>query len=250
MKRAVLLSLLVALAGCARLPTAERSGVRYATVESPWPEHADCLNRQRGAVVAKEVLRGRSRMVVVAGGSNPISDEAWTTFSPGMFDTKNSDRHTMFARSCFVRSPDAPAACSGESCARVVEMGGHTWIELSKVEAVDCLPRGGACDPAHVAPGKLAVVVTRKCHEMVFEGRAIMLHGPNGEEAIMHATADGTPTTDIALPPGFRLEPVELAAPLVLHPHGGGDACYYNILRDARGQSYHQLRYANGTYPG
>jgi hypothetical protein len=37
--------------------------------------------------------------------------------------------------------------------------------------------------------------------------------------------------------------------PLELLPFGGGDACYYNIVRDNRVQSYHQYRYAKEWYP-
>lgn len=192
---------------------------------------------------------GRTKTVVVAGGANPISDSAWTTFAPGLFNRKNTDRHTLFTSSCFARSPDAPADCIGEACRRVVEVGGHTWVELSKIEAADCTPAERRCDPAHVRAGQLAIVVTRKCHEMVFEGRVRMLRGPHGEQAVMHATADGVPTTDVPLPTGWQLTEETLAAPLVLHPFGGGDACFYNILRDSKAQSYHQFRYAGQAYP-
>jgi len=241
---------ILAVAACrGSLPTAERAGVNYAAVPSPWPADRACINQERGAIVAKEVLMGRTKTVVVAGGANPIADDAWKTFAPGLFNRKNSDRHTLFTRSCFARSPDAPADCLGDACRRVVEHGGHSWVELSKIEAADCVPAAGACDPANVRAGQLAIVVTRKCHELVFEGRVILLRGPRGEEAVMHATADGVPTTDVPLPPGWELRQETLAAPLVLHPFGGGDACYYNILRDANTQSYHQFRYAGSDYP-
>jgi hypothetical protein len=35
----------------------------------------------------------------------------------------------------------------------------------------------------------------------------------------------------------------------VLHPFGGANACFYNILRDEKMQSYHQIRYPGPTYP-
>lgn len=236
--------------GCGRgLPSAQSAGIHYAAIPSPWPASRDCLNQQRGGIVAKEVLMGRTRTVVVAGGPSAISDEEWATFTPGMFNQKNSDRHTLYSRSCFARSPAAPADCVGDGCRRVVENGGHTWVELSKIEAVDCTPAEGGCDPAHVRPGQLAIVVTRKCHEMVFEGRVFLLRGPHGEEAVMHATGNGAPMTDVALPPGWQLHEEVLDEPLVLHPFGGGDACLYNILRDEKTQSYHQFRYAGPTYP-
>ncbi len=240
----------IAVAACrSGLPRAEGAGVHYAAVPSPWPADRPCINQARGAIVAKEFLMGRTKTVVVAGGANPIADDAWKTFTPGLFNRKNSDRHTLFARSCFARSPDARADCIGDACRRVVESGGYTWVELSKIEAADCTPTEGGCDPAHVRAGQLAIIVTRKCHEMVFEGRVILLRGPRGEEAIMHATADGVPTKDVTLPPGWQLHDETLAVPLVLHPFGGGDACYYNILRDAKMQAYHQFRYAGAGYP-
>jgi len=231
------------------LPSAKRAGVHYATVPSPWPSARACINQERGAIVAKEVLMGRTTTVVVAGGAHPITDDAWETFTPGMFNRKNSDRHTLFTRSCFARSPEAPADCLGDACRRVMENGGYTWVELSKIEAADCTPVEGRCDPANVRAGQLAIIVTRKCHEMVFEGRVILLRGPRGEEAVMHATATGVPTTEVELPPGWQLRAEALSEPLVLHPFGGGDACYYNILRDAKRQSYHQFRYAGTSYP-
>jgi hypothetical protein len=245
----LLAALLGVTAGCSSLPDSKHAGTRYDTTPSPWPADGACINPQRGALVAKEVLMGRTRTVVIAGGPNPISDQAWATYRPGGANQKNSDRHTMFTRSCFARSPAAPPDCVGESCRRTVESDGHTWVELSRIEAVDCLPAEGRCDPASIRPGQLAIIVTYKCHEMVFEGRAFLLQGPRGEEAVMHATADGQPTTDVALPPGWSLRETVLAKPLVIHPFGGAGACYYNILRDAKAQSFHQIRYAGPSYP-
>jgi len=234
---------------CASLPNAKDGVISYAAEPAAWPAAQVCLNKERGPIVAKEVMIGRTMTVVVAGGERPISDEAWVDFSPGWFNRKNSDRHTMFQRSCFIRSPDAAASCAGQSCARTVELNGYTWVELSKIEAVDCVPSTGSCDPAHVKPGQLAFVVTRKCHELVFEGSVFVLRGPRGERAVMHATADGTPTTEVALPEGWVLSAETLSEPLVLHPFGSGDDCYYNILRDERMQSYHQLAYSMPKYP-
>lgn len=240
---------LAALAGCAMIPSARDAGVRFETRVSDWPASLACLNAPGQAGTVKELLLGRERLVVIGAGPGSITDEAWVSYSPGFPNQKNSDRHTLFATSCFARSPDAPASCTGEACARRVMVDGYAWTALSKVEAVDCIPAGGGCNPASLAPGRLAVVVTRKCHEMTFTGSALLLRGPAGERAIMHATADGNPTTDVALPPGWSLSREELEAPLVLRPFGGGDACYYNILRDSRSQSYHQLEFAGPTWP-
>lgn len=250
-RRAVwlLAGILCATAGCSSLPDAKQAGIRYDTTPSPWPADVACINQQHGAVVAREMLMGRTRTVVIAGGPAPISDQAWAAYRPGGYNQKNSDRHTMFTRSCFARSPSAPPDCAGERCRRVIESDGHTWIELSRVEAVDCSPPEGGCDPGHIRPGQLGIIVTSKCHELVFEGRAFLLQGPRGEEAVMHATADGKPTTDVALPSGWSLRETVLIEPLVIRPFGGADACFYNILRDAKAQSYHQIRYPGPSYP-
>lgn len=239
----------MALTGCFSLPTAREAGISYATVESPWPTTTTCLNSATPTGIAKEVLIGSARTVVIAGGDRPISDVDWTNFSPGLGNTKNSDRHLLFARSCFARSPSKPAACSGTECRDIVDLKDHTWIALSKIEAVDCLPNKDACSGTSVNPGGLLVVVTRKCHELVFEGQVRMLHGPNGERAVMHATADGHPTTAVRLPAGWTLAEETLTEPLVLHPYGGGEACFYNIIRDELQQSYHQIGFSRGTYP-
>ena len=128
-------------------------------------------------------------------------------------------------------------------------LGGHTWVALSKIEAADCVPSASACDGTTPRPGGLLVVVTQKCHELIFEGTVFMLRGPSGERAVMHATADGRPTTDVMLPTGWTLTTETLASPLVVRPFGGGDRCFYNILRDHRQQSYHQIAFAGATYP-
>lgn len=237
------------LSGCLSVPTVQEAGVSYATAAAAWPADAACLNKARSPGVAKEVLVGRTRTVVIAGGPSPISDEAWRDFRPGLGKQKNSDRHLLFERSCFSRSPDRPASCRGADCATIERFGGHSWVALSQVVAADCLPDASACERMAARPGGLLVVVTRKCHELVFSGSVYLLTGPAGQRAVMHATADGKPTMDVKLPPGWSLRQEALAAPLVLHPFGGGDACYYNIIRDHRAQSYHQIAYPGPRYP-
>ena len=246
---AVPLLCLAALTRCAMLPSSRDAGVHFETRVSDWPTSAACLNPPKQTGIAKEVLLGRERLVVIGAGPGSIPDSAWASYSPGFPNQKNSDRHTLFDTSCFARSPDAPADCTGEACAQRIMKDGYSWTALSRVESVDCIPTGGRCNPASVAPGHLAVIVTRKCHELTFTGSALFLRGPAGERAVMHATATGEPTTDVPLPPGWFLTREPLPAPLVLHPFGGGSACFYNILRDSRGQSYHQLEFAGPTYP-
>jgi hypothetical protein len=235
---------LVFLLGCASIPTSRQAGVSFAHVVSSWPEGTPCLNKTVQHGIAKEVLLGRTMTVAIAAGSQAISDADWVNYSPSFFNRKNSDRHTLFARSCFSRSPSRPVSCVGDACAEYVMMDGHSWVALSKVEAADCLPDASACTDSGAKPGGLFVVTTRKCHELVFEGSVFMLHGPKGERAVMHATSDGHPTTDVVLPAGWSLQEETLTEPLVVHPFGGGDACFYAIIRDEKLQSYHQLSFA------
>jgi len=237
------------LAGCSAIPTSTEANVSYSTETSAWSSDVECLNPATRQGPAKEVLDGRRRTVVIAGGPRPISDAAWADYDPSLGHVKNSDRHLLFTRSCFSRSPGAPADCTGDECRAIVEIDGYTWVDLSKVEAADCLPSPRDCDGTTAKPGGLVVVVTRKCHELVFEGEAYFLRGPRGERAVMHATADGHPTTDVALPPGWSLTKEPLDAPLVVHPFGGGSECFYNVIRDHEQQAYHQIDYPGDRYP-
>jgi hypothetical protein len=241
--------LAVLLGGCAELPTAREADVSFPTVESSWPAGTVCLNSPTPSGIAKEVLVGSTRTVIIAGGAAPISNEAWASFSPGFGNQKNSDRHLLFSRSCYARSPSRPASCVADGCREIVDLGGHTWVELARIEAADCLPFASSCDGTTPRPGALLAVVIQKCHELIFEGTVLMLRGPGGERAVMHATADGRPTTEVTLPAGWTLTTEALASPLVVHPFGGGDDCSYTILRDHRQQSYHQIAFAAATYP-
>ena len=119
-----------------------------------------------------------------------------------------------------------------------------TRYELSKQASEPAGCRGTAANP-----GALLFIVTRKCHELFFENEAWFLDGPNGERAVLHATANGTVKADVQLPSGWTLKKETLASPLVLHPFGGGDECFYNIIRDHELQSYHQFKYARPQYP-
>lgn len=238
---------IVALSSCLSIPTAAEAKLTYDTVESPWPQAPTCLNSE-GVTVAKEVLYGKTRTVVIAGGANAIPDDKWAAYTPSLGNQKNSDRFLEFKRSCFSRSPGKPASCTGDDCRDVIELDGYSWVGLSKIEAVDCVGATG-CRGTAANPGALLFVVTRKCHELFFENEAWFLDGPNGERAVLHATANGTVKPDVQLPSGWTLKKETLATPLVLHPFGGGDECFYNIIRDHELQSYHQFKYAKPQYP-
>ena len=234
---------------CLSLPTAVGAGVSYSTEVSPWPSAVSCLNSEGTPTQAKEVLLGSRKTVVIAGGTNPISDADWARYTPSIGNQKNSDRHLLFGQSCFSRSPSRTVSCEGEACREIFELDGHTWVGLSKIEAADCVPGPSNCDGASAKPGGLLFVVTRKCHELTFENEAWFLTGPAGQRAIMHATANGMPTGDVSLPAGWSLKKEALTAPLRLRPFGGGDECFYNIIRDEKLQSYHQFEYGSARYP-
>ena len=237
------------LIACVSIPTIESAGVSYPTTPIAWPESPECLNDETPGL-AKEVLVGATRTVVVAGGDDPISDEDWEDFTPGLGNVKNADRNLLFEESCFWRSPAAPASCVGDDCRSQIEIKGYTWVELSEIVAMDCIPEGTAqCGTAGAPEGALTVTVTRKCHEIVFEGDVWFLVGPSGERAVMHATEAAEPSGDVSLPDGWALEQETLTEPLVLHPFGGEGDCYYNILRDHRVQAYHQFEYAGASFP-
>ena len=217
--------LLAPLVACFPLRSSVDAGVSYRTISVAWPQDTRCLNDENPET-AKEIVIGDTLIVAVAGGDNPIPDSVWEDFSPGWGNRKNSTRNLQFDDSCFARSPWADEDCEGEDCASIVEVKDYTWIELSQILAVDCLPGGGACNPQSLQPGELAMIVTRKCHRLTFVGEQIFLVGPQGEEAVLHASAgSAAPTTDVELPDGWSLERRTLDEPLTIHPFGGEGAC-------------------------
>ena len=240
---------LLLLTACLSIPTAKQAGISYEATVAAWPATPTCLNDPTPVGTAKEVLMGSTRTVVIAGGDHPITDAEWATYRPSFGNLKNSDRHLLFNRSCFSRSPDAPPDCQGAACRDVRRLDGHTWVALSRIDAADCVPSPAACNGTAVNPGGLLVVVTEKCHQLRFDGEVIFLDGPRGERAVMHATSDGAPTLDVVLPPGWSLRRETLAEPLVLEPFGGDGQCFYNIIRDSKLQSYHQVKFPGHTYP-
>jgi len=236
-------------AGCLPFETSCDASVSYATTSDPWGEDTGCVN-DGDETVAHELLNTETFMVVAGGGDDPISDSEWDAFTPDSPWTKNVRRNLLFTDSCFAQSPWAPADCEGDQCIDVVEVQGHTWIELSQILSVDCIPSGRACNPNEVGGGGLAFIVTRKCHALTFEGDVYFLSGPDGERAVMHAFGDeGAASMDVRLPDGWSLSSETLEEPLVVYPFGGEGECYYNIIRDELQQSYHQIAYGGHAYP-
>jgi hypothetical protein len=138
-------TLVMCLSACVSLPTSQAAGVSYAATPSTWPTETGCLNPAKPRGIAKEIMVGSMMTVAIAGGDKSISDDDWRTFDPGFGNTKNSDRHLLFQRSCFSRSPSRASTCVGDDCREIVNVGGHSWVALSKIDAADCWPNASAC---------------------------------------------------------------------------------------------------------
>jgi len=244
----IAISLILLLSSCLKVPTAAEKGITFSTQPIQRKEGQMCISTAQQQK-AREIMLGESFTVLLAAGQRPIPEDEWTDFRPGFGNVKNTERHLLFDRSCFLRSPDTPANCAQDNCLSFETIGGWTWAKLAKVEAIDCMPNSRYCNPSFVPASHLAAITILKCHEMEFSGSAYILSGPKGEKAIMHATADGHPSTDVHLPTGWKLEEKELSEPLIVQPFGTGNECYFTVLRDHKAQSYHMFQYSNKTWP-
>jgi hypothetical protein len=225
--------------------------ISYATVRTTMPEGAPCAGGGGEMAIAKEIFNLESDDIYIAGGSNPMPDDVWTNYGFRLPLLKNTTRNLLFGPSCFFRSPDAAANCVGEACFTVEELVGYTWLKLTTVAGNDCYPDPSGCSGDQVKPGYVSINTIAKCHQIVFNGPTVYeLADGQGNRYIMHATADGQPkTAEPALPDGWTLTAQTISEPLVLLPFGGGDQCYYNVVRDNLVQSYHQVAYAQAQYP-
>ncbi len=226
--------------------------ISYATVQTSMPAGAGCAGgSDESSGVAKEILNLDSDYIYVAGGSNPMPDDVWADFSFRLPILKNSTRNLLFDGSCFFRSPDVPATCTGDDCFIIEDISGYSWLRLTAVVGQSCYPDASGCSGDVVNSGYVSVNTIAKCHRIVYDGPVIYeLSDGQGNAYVMHATATGTPDlTGPQLPDGWTLRAVQLDEPLELLPFGGGDNCYYNVVRDNLVQSYHQYRYSAAQYP-
>ncbi len=225
--------------------------ISYATTQTQMPEGALCAGgSDESTGVAKEILNLETDYIYVGGGSNAMPDEVWANYRFNLPILKNSTRNLLFDGSCFFRSPDAAPDCQGEACFSIEEIVGYTWLNLTQIAGQSCFPDASGCSADVVNPGYVSVNTIAKCHAITFEGPVIYeLSDGQGNLYVMHATATGTPDLNATLPAGWTLSERTLDAPLELLPFGGGDACYYNVVRDNLVQSYHQYAYAGETYP-
>ena len=225
--------------------------ISYATVQTLMPDGASCAGGNEDSPgVAKEILNLETDYIYVAGGTNPMPDDVWANYGFRIPLLKNSTRSLMFNGSCFFRSPNAPADCEGEACFSIDEIEGYTWLNLTQVTGQSCFPDASGCRADVVDPGYISVNTIAKCHRVVFDGPTIYeLSDGKGNLYVMHATATGTPDLTATLPEGWTLTERTIDESLVLLPFGGGEDCYYNVVRDNLVQSYHQYAYSGDTYP-
>ncbi len=233
------------------IPTAEQAGLSIQTAASSGPGPSNtCLNEAGEGGVAKELLRLGDIVMVVHGGGKPMPDAVWRDFSPSFPWVKNINRDSMFNDHCFYRSPTVLADCEGAACVVIREVADYTWVELSIVDAQDCVATGDAtCEGNSPDPGAISMTITRKCHQIIYTDEIYQLADPAGNLYVMHATETGTPDLNPALPDGWTMSLVTLDEALVVMPFGGGDNCYHNVLRDNLGQGYHQYVFADDQYP-
>jgi hypothetical protein len=225
--------------------------ISFATVPSVMPEGALCAGGGQEGGVAKEILNLETDYIYVAGGTNPIPDDVWQSTSFRLPLLQNSTRSLLFNGSCFYRSPGAATTCQGGECFIIEEIAGYTWLMLTQIVGQACFPDASGCNADVVNPGFVSINTIAKCQRIQFDGPTIYeLSDGVGNRYVMHATDDGTPDLDPSLPKGWTLAARTIDAPLVLLPSGGGDSCYYNIVRDNLVQSYHQVSFAGERYPG
>jgi len=224
------------------LPTAAQAGLRFNTTPEAVP--ADIVWTHVGK--AHELISVKELIVVVGGGSNPMSDADWEKYTPPLPWMKNIERNLLFTDTFFMRSPYTAEDATGEKRYTVREISRHTWIELAQPIAVDFVPADQKTDIVKPTPGHLAVKTIRKPQVLRFTGSIYQLTDNAGNFYVMHATETGTPSLDVALPAGWTLRKVDIAEPLVITPSQGG---YYNIVGDCLGQGYHQYIFADPVWP-
>ena len=230
------------VAGCA-LPTSKEVGLKFSTEKSRLPDRL----KWREIGFAKEIINQKDKIVVIGGGDNPIPMNEWEAFKPTFPWTKNIDRHLLFKKTYFYRSPETDVNCEGKDCIKQLEYKGYTWVEIAKPICVDFI--GGKTDMLKPEKGHLVIKTIQKCQTVMFTDSIFQLTDHNGNYYVMHATETGKPDTTAALPNGWALKKVLLKEPLIISPFGGGNECYYNIVGDNLGQGYHQYIFADKFYP-
>ena len=238
------LTILTALAfqSCG-LKTAKEVGLNFSTEKSKLP---DSLTWKKIGF-AKELINQKEMVVVISGGKNPIPLEKWDEFKPSLPYRKNLDRHLLFQKTAFYRSPNTDVNCEDDACIKQRDYKNYTWMELAMPICVDYI--GGKTDMLKPAKGHLVIKTIQKCQTVMFTDSIFQLTDNKGNLYVMHATETGKADTTAALPNGWSLKKVMLKEPLIISPFGGGNECYYNIVGDNLGQGYHLYIFADAVYP-
>lgn len=243
-KSILLIGVCISLFSACGFESVEEAGIKYAT------KHAfklpDNIKWQQVGF-AKELINVKDNLVVLSGGENPIPISGWDDFKVRLPWQKNIDRHLMFDKTAFLRSPDAPYNCGENNCETYLDYKGYSWIKLANPLAVDFIP--SKTDLLKPEEGHLVVKVIKKCQVVVFENEIYKLSDERGNAYVMHANETGTPSLDVVLPKGFSIEKIQLEEPLIILPFGDKEDCYFNIVGDHLGQGYHQYEYAGDFYP-
>jgi hypothetical protein len=225
------------------LPTSKEIGLSLSTEKSKLP---DSLN-WRDIGFAKELINQKDKMVVISGGSKPIPFDKWGDFDPSFPWKKNIDRHLLFQKTSFYRSPGTDVNCTTSDCIHQRDYKGYTWVDLAEPICIDFIP--SETDILKPEKGYLVIKTIIKCQALLFTDSIFQLTGNKGNYYVMHAYETNQPDTTVVLPEGRTLRKVILTEPLIVSPFGGGSECYFNIVGDQLGQGYHQYIFANSVYP-
>lgn len=226
------------------LPTTEEAGIRYPTK----PAFEVPPNIQWNTVgLAKELINIKDKVVILSGGSNPISVTDWDQFKPRWPWQKNIDRFILIDSTTLIRSPGSNFNCKGADCLSERTYKGYTWIDLAEPLAVDFIP--SKTDILKPEKGFLVVKTIKKCQIILFKDEIFQLSDQRGNYYVMHATEAGEPDLNVELPEGWVLKRVKIDEPLIVTPFGDKDDCYFNIVGDHLGQGYHQYKYSDSYYP-
>jgi len=234
--------IIIVISSCG-IPTSLEVGLRFSTEKSKLPD--SLIWREIG--FAKELINQSEKIVVISGGKNPIPLDKWNDFKPSFPYTKNIDRHLLFQKTCFYRSPNTNVDCKDEQCITQREYKGYTWVEMAKPICIDFIP--DKTDFLKPEKGHLAIKTIQKCQTLIFTDSIFQLTDNKGNYYVMHAYENNKPDTTVVLPVGWTLKTVILKEPLIISPFGGGNECYYNIVGDNLGQGYHQYIFADKFYP-
>ncbi len=156
------------------LKTAKEVGLHFSTEKSKLP---DTLNWKKIGF-AKEIINQKELIVVISGGSNPIPLDKWDAFKPTFPYTKNIDRHLLFQKTAFYRSPNTEVNCKDTDYIKQRKYKNYTWVEMAKPESTEARELLKFLQNGEVIPFFTLTLLTeilRHGNMSVVEGRLRML---------------------------------------------------------------------------